>query len=137
MILVLGNKIFNRGCVTIDSILTSIKKLLGIEEDCINFDKDIILHINSVFFILDQLGVNPTVFFSISDKEQTWDEYLLSGLNPEVIKTYIYLKVRLIFDPPLSASLIAVIKEQIAELEWRIMISADPKPVAEEVTDYE
>ena len=77
------------------------------------------------------------MFFSISDKEQTWDEYLLSGLNPEVIKTYIYLKVRLIFDPPLSASLVEVMKTQIAELEWRIMISVDPKLVVEEVIDYE
>jgi len=101
-----------------ESILTSIKSLLGIQEDYTHFDPDIILHINSVFFILDQIGVNPNQFFEITDATDIWDDYILSGLNPQAIKTYIYLKVKLMFDPPLSGSLVDVIKEQISELEW-------------------
>jgi len=108
------------------SILTSIKSLLGIEEDYTHFDNDIIMHINSVFFILEQLGVNTGNFFSITDKTTDWDHYVLTNLNLEVIKSYMYLKVRLLFDPPLSNSLIEIMKTQISELEWRIMISVDP-----------
>jgi len=112
-----------------ESILTSIKSLLGIQEDMTNFDKDIIPHINTVFFILEQLGVNPGVFFSIKDKEKIWDDYLIPNLNLELVKSYIYFKVRLMFDPPIGGPLIEVMKQQASELEWRIYISVDPKVV--------
>ena len=109
-----------------DSILTSIKKLLGITEEYENFDQDIIMHINSAFMILNQLGVGPKSGFSISDKSSTWDEFIPESSNLEAVKTYVHLKVRLMFDPPLSSSVIEAIKSQINELEWRLNVSVDP-----------
>lgn len=135
MIIVLGDKFFNRGCINIESILTSIKKLLGIQEDYTHFDNDIVMHINSVFFILEQLGVNSGTHFSIEDKEKLWNDYVTPDQNLAVLKSYMYLRVKLIFDPPLSGSLVEVIKAQIAEYEFRIMIEVDSKPLVEEVID--
>lgn len=109
-----------------DSILTSIKKLLGIAEDYTNFDTDIIIHINSVFSILTQLGVGPSEGFSISDKRDTWYDFIGDSTKIELVKTYIYLKVRLIFDPPQSSSVIDAINRTINELEWRLNVSVDP-----------
>jgi len=112
-----------------ESILTSIKSLLGIQEDMTNFDQDIMIHINTVFFQLEQIGVNPGTYFSIVDKTATWESYTLTNLNLQIIKSYMYFKVRLMFDPPISGSLVELMKTQVAELEWRIMISVDPKPI--------
>lgn len=109
-----------------DSILTSIKKLLGIAEDYTNFDMDIIIHINSVFSILTQLGVGPSEGFSISDKRDTWYDFIGDSTKIELVKTYIYLKVRLVFDPPQSSSVIDAINRTISELEWRLNVSVDP-----------
>lgn len=109
-----------------DSILTSIKKLLGITEEYENFDQDIIMHINSAFMILNQLGVGPKSGFSINDKSSTWDEFIPEGSNLEAVKTYVHLKVKLMFDPPLSSTVIEAIKSQINELEWRLNVSVDP-----------
>lgn len=117
-----------------ESVLTSIKKLLGLAEDYTHFDDDIIMHINSVLFILAQLGVNAEKNFSINDKTAVWDDYISPIQNLQVIKTYIYLRVRLLFDPPLSSALVEVMKTQANELEWRIMIDVDPKPIVEGVT---
>ena len=109
-----------------DSILTSIKKLLGITEEYENFDQDIIMHINSAFMILNQLGVGPKNGFSINDKSSTWDEFIPESSNLEAVKTYVHLKVKLMFDPPLSSTVIEAIKSQINELEWRLNVSVDP-----------
>ena len=109
-----------------DSILTSIKKLLGITEAYENFDQDIIMHINSAFMILNQLGVGPKSGFSINDKSSTWYEFIPEGSNLEAVKTYVHLKVKLMFDPPLSSTVIEAIKSQINELEWRLNVSIDP-----------
>ena len=109
-----------------ESILTSIKKLLGIEEDYECFDADIIMHINSVFMILTQLGIGPAEGFSIQDAENTWDEFAPSGSNLEAIKTYMYLKVKLMFDPPTSSAVIDSTNRIIGELEWRLNVSVDP-----------
>ena len=106
-----------------ESILTSIKKLLGIEEEYEHFDTDIIIHINSTFSILNQIGVGPVNGFSIVDKSSTWDQYSLD------VKQFVYLKVKLIFDPPLSSSVMEAIKQTVSELEWRLSITAgSPKP---------
>ena len=113
-----------------DSILTSIKKLLGVTEEYENFDQDIIMHINSAFMILNQLGVGPKSGFSISDKSSTWDEFIPESSNLEAVKTYVHLKVKLMFDPPLSSTVIEAIKSQINELEWRLNVSVDP-PIEE------
>ena len=109
-----------------DSILTSSKKLLGITEEYENFDQDIIMHINSAFMILNQLGVGPKSGFSISDKSSTWNEFIPESSNLEAVKTYVHLKVKLMFDPPLSSTVIEAIKSQINELEWRLNVSVDP-----------
>jgi hypothetical protein len=105
--------------MVIDSILLSIKKLLGLDEDYTVFDSDIIIHINSAFTILYQLGVGPSEGFRIIDDTAEWSDFF--GLDIELVKTYIYLKVRLIFDPPQSSFLIEAYNKQIAEFEWRLV----------------
>lgn len=108
-----------------NSILTSIKKLLGITEEYEHFDQDLIMHINSVFMILNQLGVGPEEGFSITGKSETWDEFTEDNLSIESVKSYIYLKVKLLFDPPTSSAVIESINRMISELEWRLNVSAD------------
>ena len=103
-----------------DSILTSIKKLLGITEEYEHFDMDLIIHINSVFMILKQLGVGPEEGFSITGKTETWNDYLSDPSKIELVKSYIYLKVKLIFDPPLGSAVMEAINRQISEFEWRL-----------------
>lgn len=103
-----------------ESILTSIKKLLGISEEYEHFDGDIIMHINTVFMILTQMGVGPSSGFSINGNTETWRDFLGDITDMEAVKTYIYLKVRLIFDPPASSSTVESINRTITELEWRL-----------------
>lgn len=107
------------------SILTSIKKLLGIAEACTDFDADIIMHINTVFLILNELGVGPDKVFSIEDAKDTWSKFLEDDTNLEAIKTYIYLKVKLLFDPPLSAAVKEAVQDNVNELEWRLNVHAE------------
>ena len=107
-----------------ESILTSIKKLLGIPEDHEHFDADIIIHINSVFMVLTQLGIGPDDGFKIKDKSTTWSDYLPDGANIESVKSYMYLKVRLLFDPPSSSSIIESINRLISELEFRLNVES-------------
>lgn len=109
-----------------DSILTSIKKLLGIAEEYDHFDPDIIMHINTVFSVLTQLGVGPPSGFSITDKTAAWSDYVKSDSRLEMLKSYMYLKVKLLFDPPLGTASIEAINRQISELEWRINVTVDP-----------
>lgn len=107
-----------------ESILTSIKKLLGIQEEYTNFDNDIIMHINSTFSTLTQLGVGPSNGFIIKDKSSTWDEFI-SDNRLECVKSYVYLKVRLLFDPPSTSAVMDSINRQITEYEWRINVYSD------------
>ena len=109
------------------SILTSIKKLLGIAEEDASFDQDIIMHINTVFAILAQLGVGPANGFSIEDDGAIWSDYLGNGTNLELVKSYIYMKVRSMFDRPASSILADAMNKNISELEWRINTTVDPK----------
>lgn len=108
-----------------DSILTSIKKMLGITEDYTHFDTDIVMHINSVFSILTQLGVGPPEGFYIQDKTTIWYEYISDPNKIEMVKSYMYLKVRLLFDPPSSSSVIEAFNKQISEFEWRLNIAVE------------
>ena len=108
-----------------ESILTSIKKLLGIPEDYEHFDQDIIIHINSVFMILNQLGVGPTEEFTIIDKTAVWSDFISDNKKFESVKTYVYMKVRLLFDPPLSSAVMDCINKVINELEWRLNVAAE------------
>lgn len=109
-----------------DSILTSIKKLLGLNADDKSFDTDVIIHINAALATLNQLGVGKKVSFAVSDESATWtglfgDNLTLNGL----IKTYVYLKVKLVFDPPTSSFVLESIKQSISEYEWRINAAVD------------
>ena len=108
-----------------DSILTSIKKLLGMPEDYTAFDTDIIIHINTVFMTLHQLGIGPEEGFRIEDQYSTWDEYIEEDDNLDAVKTYVYLKVRLIFDPPISTAVMESMNRMINEYEWRLNIQAE------------
>lgn len=108
-----------------ESILTSIKKLLGIEEECEYFDPDLIMHINSVFMILNQLGVGPVEGFSIQDSKSVWTDFIPAGSNLEAVKSYMHLKVKLLFDPPSSSAVMEAINRSIAELEWRLNVAAE------------
>lgn len=108
-----------------ESILTSIKKLLGITEDYTQFDVDVMTHINTVFIILNQLGVGPTKCFSISDKEAVWSDFLGDDPEFESVKSYMYLKVRMLFDPPTNSNAMEASKRMIEELEWRLFVSAE------------
>lgn len=103
-----------------DSILTTIKKLFGIEEDYTQFDPDIILAINTTIGILTQIGVGPSTGFSISDKTKVWTDFITDMSKFEMVKTYIHLKVKLLFDTPTSSTLVEVYKQTILELEWRL-----------------
>ena len=110
-----------------DSILTSIKKMLGLSVEDTHFDPDIIMHINTVLMDLNQIGVGPDEGFAISYASDTWDDFVPeeSLLKLEGIKTYIYLKVRLLFDPPTNSAVIESMNKQIDKLEWRINVAAE------------
>lgn len=110
-----------------NSILTSIKKLLGIAEEYEHFDADLIMHINSVFMVLTQLGVGPTEGFRIQDEDATWDEFIQGEANIESVRSYVYLKVKLLFDPPLSSAVIESTNRMISEFEWRLNVAAESK----------
>ena len=108
-----------------ESILTSIKKLLGIDEEYTQFDSDIIMHINSVFLNLTQLGVGPSEGFQIEDDSDTWEDFIGDSNQLQAVKSYVYLKVKLLFDPPLSSSVIESTNRMIAELEWRLNVAVE------------
>ena len=108
-----------------DSILNSTKKLLGIAEDYDAFDTDIVMHINSVFNTLSQLGLHPTDGFAIEDESSVWSEYIDNQKLYNSVKTYMYLKVRLLFDPPTTSFAIESFAKQIAEYEWRINVQIE------------
>lgn len=107
-----------------ESILTSIKKMLGIENDYDHFDPELIVHINSVFATLCDLGVGPKEPYTIEDASNAWNEFA-TGSHYQNIKSYIYLRVRLLFDPPSNSFLVNSIAEQIKELEWRLNVQAE------------
>ena len=115
-----------------ESILTSIKKMLGIAEEYTHFDADLIMHINSVFAILTQIGVGPSEGFSIEDDTDVWTDFIQDNKRLESVKSYTYMKVKLLFDPPLSSSVIESMNRIISELEWRIQVAADPVKTIEE-----
>lgn len=109
-----------------DSILTSIKKLLGIAEDYEHFDQDLIIHINSVLSVLTQLGVGPSEGFSIEDENATWNDFIPEDKRLSSIRSYVYMKVKLLFDPPLSSSVMESMNRMISEFEWRLNVAAEP-----------
>ena len=122
MIRALGGEKFK-----MDSILTSVKKIIGISEEDESFDTDLIMHINSVLMILNQLGVGPEDGFSITDKSAVWTDVIGDNKLIEATKTFVGLKVRLIFDPPTSSAVLDSINKTISELEWRINVMVENK----------
>lgn len=108
-----------------DSILTSIKKMLGIAEEYTHFDDDLIMHINSVFSVLTQIGVGPSEGFCITDDSETWKEFTSDKVALSSVKTYIYQKVKVIFDPPVSSAHLTALNESIKEFEWRLNIAGE------------
>ena len=122
---VLGVDDKKKGGMRMDSILTSIKKMLGITEDYEHFDQDIIMHINSVFMILTQMGVGPADGFRIEDDSAIWSDFTSDLKVLESVKSYIYLKVRLLFDPPTSSSVLDSTNRLINELEWRLNVAGE------------
>jgi|SRR5436190_5392056 len=118
------------------SILISTKKILGIAEDYTAFDLDIITHINTAFSTLTQLGVGPATGFMIEDDTAVWDDFI-SDDQYNSVKSYVFLRVRHLFDPPTTSYLITASEKQIEELEWRLnvhreeteWVDPDPDPI--------
>lgn len=108
-----------------ESILTSIKKLLGMGKEYTAFDTDIIMYINSALMSLRQLGIGPAEGFRIKSDLDTWARFLGEREDIEAVKTYVYIKVRLVFDPPQSSAAIAALKEELKEQEFRLGIEVD------------
>lgn len=107
-----------------DSILLSIKKTLGNPPEYDGFDVDLLLHINSAFSELNQLGVGPAETFVVEDETSTWDEFLEDKNQLNLVKTWMYLEVRLVFDPP-TASVLSSMERKRDEYEWRLNVAAD------------
>jgi hypothetical protein len=122
------------GIAMTDSILEGTKKILGISADYTVFDLDILTHINSVFSTLHQLGIGPVDGFFIADDSDLWTDFLDGDVLLNSVKTYMYLKVRLLFDPPSTSYLIESLNRQAQELEWRLNVKredeewTDPDP---------
>jgi hypothetical protein len=117
-----------------DSILTSTKKVLGLDADYTPFDTDILMHINSAFATLHQLGVGTETPFYIEDATPTWSAFLGNDARLNSVKTYVYLKVRLVFDTPGTSYLIQAMERQITELEWRLNVADDTVVVSDDAS---
>lgn len=107
-----------------DSILDTTKKMLGFDAEYTAFDLDILTHINSTFFTLQQIGIGPAKGFVITDRDATWGSYL-AGDDISAVKSYMFLKVRMMFDPPTTSFANEAIKNQITELEWRLNVQSE------------
>ena len=104
------------------SILDSIKQMLGIGTEDKNFDRELVIYINGALMVVNQLGVGPEGYM-IQGETNEWSEFLLDRTDIELVKTVIYLRVRLIFDPPQNSFLVTAIKDQLAEYDWRLSVS--------------
>lgn len=109
----------------VQSILNSTKKALQLDPDYDAFDPDLVMHINGVFSTLSQLGVGPDAGFMITGDQETWDTFLGTNAQLNQAKTYVYLRVRLLFDPPQNAFLVNAMEKQIEQLEWRLNVQAE------------
>lgn len=109
-----------------DSILRSIKGLLGPDDDYDVFDQDIIIFINAAFSTLTQLGLGPSNGFRITGYDETWQDFLGDASDLESVKTYIFMKVKMAFDPPTSSFVLSAYQEACKEYEWRLNVAVDP-----------
>ena len=109
-----------------NGILNSVKKMIGIMPEYTDYDDTIIMHINSILMNLNTMGIGPDNYFSISDNTATWDDFITGNSeNLEAIKTYVGIKVRLIFDPPSNSFVVDSLSKQLAEIEYRLYVMAD------------
>ena len=108
-----------------NSILLEIKQSIGLSEQETIFDSDIIMYINSAFLNLFQLGVGPSIGFYISDKTKTWNEFTTDLNILGYIKTYIFIKTKLLFDPPQTSFVLEALERQIQQIEWRLNVQAE------------
>ena len=115
-----------------DSILNSIKAAIGIAVDYTQFDDVLIMHINSVFSTLTQLGVGPSEGYSIHDANDTWDDFIQDRSLVECVRSYVYLKVKLIFDPPVNSFVVNSFEKSIEELEWRMNVAVETPAIGGE-----
>lgn len=120
-----------------ESILTETKKLLGLDEDVTTFDLDVKMHVNSAFGTLSQLGLGPEGGFEVETTDQNWADFLLTDLTLLPVKSYVYLRTKLLFDPPPNSWTMVAMKEQIQELEWRINMVREDKIPIETVPDVD
>lgn len=109
-----------------DSILMTIRKLVCGNPYADHFDTDLLVHINACFSILNQLGVGPENGFVVTDETQSWSSYSDNDRILNMVKTYVTLKVKKIFDPPLTSSVLEAMDKEIKELEWRLNVAVDP-----------
>lgn len=117
-----------------DSILTSIKKMVGITAEDTQFDVDIVTHINSVFADLTQMGVGPSKGFSIWDDSAIWDDFISDSLLLQSVKSYMYLRVKILFDSAsMGSATLASYERQIAQWEWRLNVAAESEEINETV----
>lgn len=107
------------------SILNSTKKILGIGDADTSFDVDIVMHVNSVLSVLTQVGIGPSEGYMIEDSTATWDAFIGTDPRLNLVKTYLYLRVRLLFDPPGTSYALDSMKNQIAEFEWRLNVQRE------------
>ena len=114
-----------------DSILMTMRKLVCGNPYADHFDTDLLVHINACFSILNQLGVGPENGFVVTDETQSWSSYIADNYILNMVKTYVTLKVKKIFDPPLTSSVLEAMDKEISQLEWRLNVAVDPiKPTS-------
>lgn len=108
-----------------DSIVATIKKMLGLEDDYTPFDTDVIVNINAALMTLTQLGIGPKEGFTVTDYSQTWSDFVTNEVQLGAVKTYVYLKVKMIFDPPTNSYVMDAMKQQAEEIGWRLNVQAE------------
>ena len=114
-----------------DSILMTIRKLVCGDPYADHFNTDLLVHINACFSILNQLGVGPENGFVVTDETQSWSSYIADNYILNMVKTYVTLKVKKVFDPPLTSSVLEAMDKEISQLEWRLNVAVDPvKPTS-------
>lgn len=109
-----------------DSILDTVKKGCQLAPNYDAFDADIIIHINGVFFFLNQLGVGPKEPFQIEDRSDSWDDFTDDPIMQNAVKSYMIMRVKLVFDPPTNGTVMQALRDNIKELEWRLNVQVDP-----------
>lgn len=108
-----------------ESILDTIKKMLGIDAEDDSFDDDIIVILNSSILSLSQMGIGPSNGFVVTSVDDKWTDYITGTINLEGVKTYLYLKSKLIFDPPTTSNIVDAFNNTLKELEWRMMLAVE------------